>query len=562
MKTKTFFSHLLLLIFIFGGKSLFAQTIISGGTINETTVRWTLQNSPYLIEGDLVLAEGATLLIDSNVIVEFQGNYSFIVNGRLRAAGARFQGKDLGSGKHVLWEGLKAQSYNAEILLQFVYFEDSKIGIDLIDVPYNVDPITPNAYVSCLYTTFANNQIGIRTSKNGASIDLRSSTFSNNGIGIQGGLQPRITPNLIKHISLREIQFEGNRIGLYEGYYLIETCNFIRNDSAIYNVVASQIDTCLFSYNGLGISGHSLSIKISGFTNNTQAIYLTPYSENLDSIVTNTTINTSHFENNDTAISMAANHSIANVDCNLFIKNLLALNVFDQTSVLGGLPFTIQRNIFSFNSKAIIVSQQTQNSSLFPGAVYEKPQLLYNSFSDNPQLFINASSTPLNLFKNYMTGTKQMLEFGITDGSDSTVFGFVNYTVSGDTSLVGPNVIVTKIEDVIKHTNYDSLDIAGTQFTIVRCNPQPGNPLTTLQPEENEFVAFPNPLQSRLNIRWTDGQAYRIYLFNTLGQAIPLPNSQALVSPVEIRLEGLPKGIYFLLLKNELGSKTLKVVKE
>ena len=64
MKTKTFFSHLLLLIFIFGGKSLFAQTIISGGTINETTVRWTLQNSPYLIEGDLVLAEGATLLID------------------------------------------------------------------------------------------------------------------------------------------------------------------------------------------------------------------------------------------------------------------------------------------------------------------------------------------------------------------------------------------------------------------------------------------------------------------------------------------------------------------
>jgi predicted outer membrane repeat protein len=61
-----------------------AQTIVPGGVVSGT---WTSSNSPYLVQGAIMIANGTTLSIDSGVRVEFQGDYKFLVLGQLLAIG-------------------------------------------------------------------------------------------------------------------------------------------------------------------------------------------------------------------------------------------------------------------------------------------------------------------------------------------------------------------------------------------------------------------------------------------------------------------------------------------
>ncbi|MHC4064527.1 MAG: dockerin type I domain-containing protein [Planctomycetota bacterium] len=64
----------------------FGQTIIPGGLIDENTV-WTLEGSPYLIDGNVLLAPATLLEIEPGVEVRFLGNDYFIISGRLLAEG-------------------------------------------------------------------------------------------------------------------------------------------------------------------------------------------------------------------------------------------------------------------------------------------------------------------------------------------------------------------------------------------------------------------------------------------------------------------------------------------
>jgi parallel beta-helix repeat protein len=56
---------------------LYADTI-PGGDVSGT---WYAANSPYYITGDITIPADSTLTIEPGVEVEFQGNYSLVVNG-------------------------------------------------------------------------------------------------------------------------------------------------------------------------------------------------------------------------------------------------------------------------------------------------------------------------------------------------------------------------------------------------------------------------------------------------------------------------------------------------
>lgn len=62
----------------------FSQTNIPGGVVSGT---WTKVNSPYLVNGAIMIANGSTLTIQPGVSVEFQGDYKFLVLGQLLASG-------------------------------------------------------------------------------------------------------------------------------------------------------------------------------------------------------------------------------------------------------------------------------------------------------------------------------------------------------------------------------------------------------------------------------------------------------------------------------------------
>ncbi|MEO6304207.1 MAG: hypothetical protein ABIP51_13660, partial [Bacteroidia bacterium] len=63
---------------------LFAQTFISGGQVSGL---WTKANSPYIINGAIIIANGSNLSLEPGVKVDFQGSYKFLILGSLQALG-------------------------------------------------------------------------------------------------------------------------------------------------------------------------------------------------------------------------------------------------------------------------------------------------------------------------------------------------------------------------------------------------------------------------------------------------------------------------------------------
>ena len=61
---------LLLLVFLIGFTSIYAQTNVSGGIFSNTT--WTKANSPYIMTGPVVVFPNVTLTIEPGVVVKIK----------------------------------------------------------------------------------------------------------------------------------------------------------------------------------------------------------------------------------------------------------------------------------------------------------------------------------------------------------------------------------------------------------------------------------------------------------------------------------------------------------
>jgi|AntAceMinimDraft_16_1070373.scaffolds.fasta_scaffold04606_3 photosystem II stability/assembly factor-like uncharacterized protein len=79
---KTFF--FLLILFLAKGITTFAQTNVPGGIVSGT---WTLDGSPYNIQGSIQIPNDSALIIQPGVTVNFQGAYKLNVQGQLLAIG-------------------------------------------------------------------------------------------------------------------------------------------------------------------------------------------------------------------------------------------------------------------------------------------------------------------------------------------------------------------------------------------------------------------------------------------------------------------------------------------
>lgn len=72
------------LLLVLGLKNSFSQTFIQAGSVSGI---WTLANSPYLIQGNIMVPDGLTLTIEPGIAVKFNGAYKMLVMGRLLAIG-------------------------------------------------------------------------------------------------------------------------------------------------------------------------------------------------------------------------------------------------------------------------------------------------------------------------------------------------------------------------------------------------------------------------------------------------------------------------------------------
>lgn len=93
--------------------NIFAQTEVSG----QQSGNWSVNNSPYLVVGDIVVASGQSLNIEAGVEVNFQGHFKLTVNGNLQAIGTEsdsiiFTTDDPATG----WHGIRlTESQNGSV---------------------------------------------------------------------------------------------------------------------------------------------------------------------------------------------------------------------------------------------------------------------------------------------------------------------------------------------------------------------------------------------------------------------------------------------------------------
>ena len=73
--------NIVLMVFLASISCLLAQTTIPGGNLSTDT--WDLAGSPYEVTGDITLPDGVTLTIEAGVVVQFEGEYHFTINGTI-----------------------------------------------------------------------------------------------------------------------------------------------------------------------------------------------------------------------------------------------------------------------------------------------------------------------------------------------------------------------------------------------------------------------------------------------------------------------------------------------
>ena len=194
---------LLVALFLLYEGSANAQTMVSGGIYQNTT--WTLANSPYQVNGSVVVFPGATLTIEpgvtllinnsntANIYIETRGTLNLVGTNQ-----APIIVKTMVDTTNIGWEGFKCTSTQGGIL-NANYFHLS-------------NALTPFAYESALplyqYT-------GCRFSHCGQAISVANEVILNN------------------------CQFRGNEVAVYGwSYFTLDNCYFQDNNTARTNILS------------------------------------------------------------------------------------------------------------------------------------------------------------------------------------------------------------------------------------------------------------------------------------------------------------------------------------
>lgn len=210
----------------------FGQTNISGGIASNTT--WTIENSPYIVTGDIAVFQNYTLTIEPGVIVKFEDNTQLIIRGSIVAIGNNSNNITFTSNNPNPQKG----SWN-------------RIELDIYS-SFNFDYVTFEYANNCLFyyhpssgkiknSTFQNNNNGINRDGYALStLNIENTKFINNDIGIT---------EYLDEVNLKNCEFKNNRIGA--------------------NITDSNIDSCLFEGNtDLGLQVWSSILTNSTFINN------------------------------------------------------------------------------------------------------------------------------------------------------------------------------------------------------------------------------------------------------------------------------------------------------
>ncbi|MBU0517505.1 choice-of-anchor D domain-containing protein, partial [bacterium] len=238
------------------GVDVVDTTVIEGGTVSG---QWTVEDSPYLVTGTITVPDNSTLIIDPGVRVLFDGQYQFIVNGKLTAIGTPSDSIYFTSSTPAgTWGGMRSISAHTQSRLEYCHFSHGSAEGEWPDncggALYMQGTIA--AIKNC---TFIQN----RADKWGGAIYMWSAAptfsynlFTQNEAGIAAGEDPfgnaiyigNGNQLLVNHTTITG-NWENSGYALYVAMGTeLKMKNSIMWDSFSFSFIAGDINYCNFYY--------------------------------------------------------------------------------------------------------------------------------------------------------------------------------------------------------------------------------------------------------------------------------------------------------------------------
>jgi len=355
----------------------FAQTTVHGGIYNNTT--WSLANSPYLMDGSVVVFPGAVLTIEPGVEVRVQEN------------------------------GTPGSQYYLE----------TRGTINMIGQPGALIKFRANAAVTSNYSWIG---IFVKNSQGGVlNCDYISISNALYAINYDSYIPPLII--------LNQSEFRYNTNGLGIGLELqADSCLFYGNSNAVYGQSIFKITNCIFesNYQALPVYASDLMVKNSLFANNNVGINFSSFS------TASLNVSNSTFDNNTIAFQSASNGLIDsctfvnNIEGITYTSNLEIRNsVFNnnQTAMQVGWGTNVYDCEINNNATGVAIGPVGFNQ---PAPVIENNHICYNSNYNID------NRTDLNMFipsNCFCITDSTALEGKILDGYDDITKGLISYAI-------------------------------------------------------------------------------------------------------------------------------------
>ena len=278
---------LLIIGFLLSVYSSFAQTLVHGGIYANTT--WSLANSPYLMDGSVVVFPGVTLTIEPGVEVKVKENgysgsqYYLETRGTINMIGKpgaliSFQSETAATSNYA-WFGILVKNSQGGVLnYDYVSISNALYAI-------NYDSFIPPLLLlnQC---TFSYNTNAVNV---GFEIQADSCTFIGNGNAVYGwslftftncvfDSNQQALPIYATELLIKDCIFTNNMMGVNAGSGIINgmnvsNCLFDNNTIAFQNANSGLVDSCTFTNNEQGITySNTVEIRNSVFTANETAL--------------------------------------------------------------------------------------------------------------------------------------------------------------------------------------------------------------------------------------------------------------------------------------------------
>jgi hypothetical protein len=396
-------SKLLVVFYLLLFQGSHAQTIVSGGIYQNTT--WTLANSPYQINGSVVVfprvtltvEPGVTLLINNtsaqDLYIETRGTLNLVGTNQ-----APIIVKTMMDTTNIGWEGFKCTSTQGGIL-NADYFHVS-------------NALTPFAYESAL-----------------PLIQYTDCRFSHCGQAI----------SVANEVILNNCQFRGNEVGVYGwSYFNINNCYFKDNNTAIFVYsTAFTLTNSAFIENASGVvfaSGVFDSMYIADciFQNNQSGI-----SGPNNGLIENCTLL-------DNAVGIQGSYD-CQIKNNVIEYNELGVNISVHTELTN--------NLINSNMGGVRISDISSSANA--------PTVQDNEICGNINFNVdNNTNVNYSLLTNCFCGVDSAtIEQYLIDGYDDITKGLINYQIF-DSSCNNVFQTVMKFNAPVGLNDITNLDIA------------------------------------------------------------------------------------------------------